>query len=259
MRSSRGTIFKRREYILEQLQKEGYVNVSKLATDLNVSPLTIRRDLEMFEKKKMIVKTYGGASFIHGKHIEYTNEIPNFEIEDEKIDQTNRLVKAAMKYMPLEGTVFINSGFISSELMLRNNDPALQIVTNTTLSFSLPFQQRNIIFTGGELNDTHNAFVGDGALHSLQFYEATVCFIESEGISKRLITSHSLSESIVDRHMIENTLGNRIFICKGKDIGHEHNFMTDFTTIATHIITDTQADAEVIQELQSLGIIVEIV
>ena len=51
----------RYEYILETLQRDGAVKVSKLIKELNVSVETIRRDLEHLEKEEVLERVYGGA------------------------------------------------------------------------------------------------------------------------------------------------------------------------------------------------------
>jgi DeoR family fructose operon transcriptional repressor len=51
----------RQQLILEQVRLNGHIEVSNLAQELNVTEITIRRDLSTLQKSGLIKKTYGGA------------------------------------------------------------------------------------------------------------------------------------------------------------------------------------------------------
>ena len=47
--------------IVERLSASGSVSVTELATALEASPATIRRDLELLEDQRLLTRTHGGA------------------------------------------------------------------------------------------------------------------------------------------------------------------------------------------------------
>ena len=51
----------RRDYILQKIQETGRVQVSELSKSLNVSRMTIHRDLDALAEKGLIEKVFGGA------------------------------------------------------------------------------------------------------------------------------------------------------------------------------------------------------
>ena len=51
----------RQKYILEQLRANGDVSVEKLAKELDVSLMTIRRDLQKMSDEGQIERYHGGA------------------------------------------------------------------------------------------------------------------------------------------------------------------------------------------------------
>lgn len=51
----------RREWIEKQLITQGKVDIEELSQQLNVSTMTIRRDLALLEREGKIVRTHGGA------------------------------------------------------------------------------------------------------------------------------------------------------------------------------------------------------
>ena len=61
MKASRSIVNSRRERILETVRSEGDVTVNTLAEQLQVSPLTIRRDLQYLQEHQLLERFYGGA------------------------------------------------------------------------------------------------------------------------------------------------------------------------------------------------------
>ena len=53
---------RRHEAILSTLAKEKHIEVSDLCKQLNVSAITIRKDLRLLENKGLQVRTHGGTS-----------------------------------------------------------------------------------------------------------------------------------------------------------------------------------------------------
>src|SRR5258708_8528620 len=75
MKKSRQNARERHNELIGLLEKRGYCSVVEMSQLLNVSPMTIRRDLHMLHEKQIVEITHGGASFIASKRIE-----PDFDI-----------------------------------------------------------------------------------------------------------------------------------------------------------------------------------
>ena len=56
------SIAERHKYILESLNKHGFIKVSDVAKELDVTPVTIRKDLKYLENKNLLFRTHGSAS-----------------------------------------------------------------------------------------------------------------------------------------------------------------------------------------------------
>ena len=59
------SIAERHKYILECLNRNGFIKVNDIAKDLEVTPVTIRKDLKYLEEKKLLYRTHGSASPIN--------------------------------------------------------------------------------------------------------------------------------------------------------------------------------------------------
>ena len=55
------TLLERHGIILELLREFGKVDVADLSSKLKVSAVTIRKDLDLLEEKKLLYRTHGGA------------------------------------------------------------------------------------------------------------------------------------------------------------------------------------------------------
>ena len=51
----------RQEKILTLLHKNDYLSIPEISTNLNVSDMTIRRDINELAEQSLLVKIYGGA------------------------------------------------------------------------------------------------------------------------------------------------------------------------------------------------------
>ena len=55
------SLSERHQKILELLKVNGIVSVNSLSRQLNVSSVTIRKDLGLLEEKKLLYRSHGGA------------------------------------------------------------------------------------------------------------------------------------------------------------------------------------------------------
>ena len=64
MKKTQSIVSKRRERILDYLSANETINTNELAEKLDISPLTLRRDLQALDDEGLIIRYYGGAKLI---------------------------------------------------------------------------------------------------------------------------------------------------------------------------------------------------
>ena len=74
------TLTDRHLHIITKLRKEGNVKVLDLCSELNVSSVTIRKDLKLLEDKHLLFRTHGGGTMSNP----YTADKPLKEKENIK-------------------------------------------------------------------------------------------------------------------------------------------------------------------------------
>lgn len=240
MKKSRGVIFKRRNYILHKLNMEHTVTVEDLASELNVSAITIRRDLEDFERRGLVERFYGGANLIEGAlMIDPSRE----NSDDERIQRKRLIAKMAATLVEDQDTILINSSTTAFYMFEYLADKNVTIITNNANAIQASGDSKiELVFTGGEINVLKHSMVGEFALQMLKKIHATKCFIGVSGINETGgLSTAVLQETMVNTRMMEQATDMVVILAESHKIGKQHNFDIGSLDHVTHVITDSGA------------------
>lgn len=117
----------RRQFILQQAAVRGVVGIYELAEMLNVSHMTIRRDLEKLQKDGAVVLVSGGVQISKKLSAEPEHMVKESLAAEEKL----RIAKAALEYIPRNGCIFLDDGTTALALaQLISDREDLTVVTN---------------------------------------------------------------------------------------------------------------------------------
>src|SRR5690554_726937 len=100
------SIAERHKYILDALNKNGFIKVSDIAKELDVTPVTVRKDLKNLERKKLLYRTHGSASPVNP----YTSDIDLQEKEKMRTAEKKRIAVAACKLIENNDTIILAAG-----------------------------------------------------------------------------------------------------------------------------------------------------
>ncbi|MDM7483529.1 MAG: DeoR family transcriptional regulator, partial [Vibrio metschnikovii] len=154
---------KRHQEIIELVQTQGFVSTEELVERFNVSPQTIRRDLNELADANQLRRNHGGATIAtSSENSSYHTRQVTSQAEKEKI------AAALVKHIPDGATLFIDIGTtpeaIARALMLEHHH--LRVVTNNinvaTILMSKP--DFNIILAGGEVRNKDGGVTGEATL-----------------------------------------------------------------------------------------------
>ena len=141
----------RRNVILEQLNKNEKIDIDALAEELNVSAMTIRRDLNYLEEQEQIIRTLGGA--ILNKPLVMES---SFQTKEGKHADEKRLIaKRAVELVQEHFTILLDSGTTTLEIAkLLKHKRNLTVVTNDIkIAAELMDSEVKVILTGGEMQN----------------------------------------------------------------------------------------------------------
>ncbi|WP_123054009.1 DeoR/GlpR family DNA-binding transcription regulator [Clostridium sp. JN-1] len=244
----------RKDTIIQMLEEEGSVKVSKLTKLFDVSIETIRRDLESLEKEGLLKRVYGGA-VLKKNEVQKLNYINR---EKEFINEKREIAKIAIKYIEDGQSIALNDSTTNIEIAreLKNNFKELTVITNSLMIANEldDAESFTVILAGGILNSKERAFFGELPKKLLSNFIADKAFISVGGVSLiRGITDFMPEEVQIEKGLIEisqetiiladSSKMDKISLIKLEDI-HEVNL----------IITDSKLDSKILNNYLKNGI-----
>lgn len=232
------------------IQNNGKILVDEVAKEMNVSPLTIRRDLQYWEELGAIERFYGGAKLVQS----FVENDPVHSNEPYK----HAIAKYAAQYVEEGDTIFINTSSTSLLVIKYIRNKHCTVVTNNAKAVFLEHDPMvTICLTGGELRFPKESMVGDFALNNLNKVTASKCFLGCSGISMDSgMTTAILPEVTINEAMVRRCNGPTFILCDHTKVGVSHNFTATTLDTIDYIITDKLADAHELDTLQQQDITV---
>ena len=206
------SIAERHKLIIEALSKDGFVAVENLSTQLDVTSVTIRKDLRQLEKKGLLYRTHGGASPI-SPHIVERNVV---EKEKINIEQKKRIGIAAAKLIEEKDSIILNSGSTICEFaknILTQN--SLTIVTSSVTATLILSEVDNInlLLLGGRFRKSSMSVIGNYSTGLLSNITCTKCFLGVDGIDIDFgITTSNIEEAELNKSMMNVSI-RTIVLC----------------------------------------------
>lgn len=261
MKSSKGIIHKRQRTILQRLKEEHTVHVGDLVEELEVSPLTIRRDLQAFEEQGLISRFHGGATIVDGALAEHSTTEETAHPDEvlnvlPKEPPKERLARYAASLVEHGDTIFLNSS--STTLLMLNylGGKRVTVVTNNGKALAMARDAGvELVLTGGEVYPYKQSMVGDMAISALKKIVANKAFIGVSGISAQNgVTSSVLQETAINRLMMKQCNGNCFVLADGSKVGIQNNFFSGPIQLIKTLITDETANVVEVERIRLLGI-----
>ena len=225
----------RHRIILQELDRAGLVSVRKLKDLLDVTDMTIRRDLIDLEKQGFLVRVHGGA---HKKVRDGLVEVPHTEKIMINTEEKEVIAKKCADLISSGDTIFIGSGTTTALIGDFLDDKTVNIVTN-----SLPIFEKlkdnphyDILLIGGRYRVKTQTFVGQFAVNLLKEIKVSKAFIGANGIDGHNVTTANEEEGNADAIILNNAIEKYIVADNSKfDIYSFYTFyrLDDVNAIVT--------------------------
>lgn len=164
------------------LRETGVVRVDELCEALEVSPATVRRDLEELERRGEARRVHGGAVAVEKKPFEE----PVFDDKAAMArDEKQRIARSAAGLIGARDTIYLDGGSTVLELArLLHDRPDITVVTNSLRAASeLGGSGPRLILIGGELRRLSQTMVGPLTRLMLEELHIDKAFMGTIGIS----------------------------------------------------------------------------
>lgn len=250
MKRERQIVEQRRSNILKYLKSNKGISLEELAKILEVSKITINRDLNELEKAGHISRHYGGVRL---------NETPTFYDKTHGKDENylkEQIARYASQFIEENDVIFINSSYTALSILKYISNKRITVVTNNANAFNIPHSHLvTIILTGGELREAKGVMVGDFAISNLKRISVKKCFIGCSGLSKELgVTTENLNEVNINELMLSKSPENVFVLADKTKIGATSSFVSCPISTVKNIITNENLSSDKIEILKKLNI-----
>lgn len=243
----------RHKEIIELVQKNGYVSTDSLVEHFNVSPQTIRRDLNELADENKIRRHHGGATTQQSS--------VNTAYSARKVMQSHEkdaIAEALVKHIPDGATLFIDIGTtpesIAKELVKKHKD--LRVVTNNinVAGILMGNEDFKVILAGGEVRNRDGGIVGEATLDFIKQFRLDFGILGISGIDyDGSLLDFDYHEVRVKKAIIENS--RRIYLA----VDHTkfgRNAMVNLANISEldMLITDLTPPDEIVAILKEHNI-----
>jgi len=244
---------KRHQEILEILQKDKYVEVTDLCEKLDVSAVTIRKDLKLLEDKGLLFRTHGGASFENP----YMKDRPVNEKEKISIEEKNVIAQAAANLISENDSFMIASGTTVQALARAINIQGKLNIITSSLNVAVELLKNkdyDIIQLGGNVRHSSSSVIGHYANFILNDISCNQLFIGVDGIDLDYgCTTTSLEEAALNQKMIQSAQ-KTIVLADSSKFGKKSFGKICSLDCVHHIITDSGISSKVVNRIKAMGI-----
>ncbi|MBQ3732070.1 MAG: DeoR/GlpR transcriptional regulator [Muribaculaceae bacterium] len=243
----------RHEIIMESLIKHGSVQVSELVSMLNVSAVTIRKDLTELEKSDKLYRSHGKAVLVNP----YINNRSVNEKEKLATDEKHAIGREAARLITRDDSICIGSG-TTVHALARSIVPIHRL---TVVSASLPVsnilsshENIEIVQLGGMLRHSSLSVVGEYASYILAKCSFSKLYLGVDGIDLDFgITTTEMREAALNQKMIAAAQKTIVLADSSKFGRRGFAKIADIDAVDI-IITDAGVSPKVIKRVEDLGI-----
>lgn len=194
----------RRQQIIQHAREHGRVQVSWAAEAFDVTPETIRRDLEALDRSGLLRRVHGGAM---PSELLGPVDLALAERDAVAAAEKERIARAALALWPAgEGaTVVLDAGSTTARLAALVPAEATTTVFTSSLPVASLLSSRTgcaVEILGGRVKGLTQACVGPAALTALSRLRVDVCFLGTNGVS----ASHGLSTPDVEEAALKRAM-----------------------------------------------------
>ncbi|MBC8081790.1 MAG: DeoR/GlpR transcriptional regulator [Hymenobacter sp.] len=247
------SITERHKFILQRIKDEGSVGIQELSALMDVSEVTIRKDMKLLEDKSLLFRTRGGGSISNP----YAFEKPIDEKELINADEKQRIALAALPLVDQNDSIIIGSGTTVFALA-RNIQPVKPLTVITpALKIALELSNRKnveVLQLGGLIRVNSSSVAGAYAEQILAGLSCGALFIGVDGIDLNFgLSISNLTETNLNRKMID-AAQTLVVMADHSKFGKRGIGKVCELDQVHYIVTDSGVSPETMKTLEDRGI-----
>ncbi|MCH3964962.1 MAG: DeoR/GlpR family DNA-binding transcription regulator [Clostridium sp.] len=229
--------------ILDMLDENKIIKISDINDKLDVTKITVRRDLKTLEERGLLKRIYGGAKKIEKSNEVGFKELSNNEKRKINIEQKRYIAQLAGKMVQENDIIYIGPGTTNELIYDYLNVSYVKVITNSMPVF-LKFREDKryeIILVGGRYRLRTDVFVGNFTNEILKSIRVKIAFVGTNGILNDNITTSNEEEGLCQKIILDNAI-KKYILCDSTKMGKEDFFSFYSLKDVTAVITDKYID-----------------
>jgi DeoR family transcriptional regulator, aga operon transcriptional repressor len=233
----------RRSAILAKLSSAGEVFVLELASDFDVTPMTIRRDLEALEGENALTRTHGGAIFSKRSVAEFAF----LERNRTSIEEKKAIARAAAEMVVPGMRIVIDTGTTTLEVARAlAGVERLQILTSSLAVASAlhAHPHMDVVLLGGSVHNNSPDLSGSLTEDNLRKFRVDLAILGADALDERGLYTTDLGIARVSEAMIDVAEDTVLVADSRKFRRNSFVKFADWDTIDHVIVDDGVAKAD---------------
>lgn len=243
----------RHEYILKKIKENNKVSIQELCDEMNVSSVTIRKDLKLLEEKSLLFRTKGGASNTNP----YAGDRPILIKESINSDEKNRIAKKAVEMIKDNDSILIGSGTTAYSVAIHLNPIERITVITPALKVALELCNKpniEVLQLGGLIRPNSSSVAGQYAMRILDDVSCGILFLGVDGIDLEFgVTISNITEATLNQKML-STSQKVVVLADNTKFGRRGLGKICQLEDIDYIITDNKTSDKYISALEEIGI-----
>lgn len=230
----------RQQVILDLLDQRKIIKISDLTTVIDVTEMTIRRDLKELEQHNLLTRIHGGAMFAEGNDV-LPIELSHIEKKQLNLNEKQEIASLAANEINDGDVIFLGAGttleLVYDFLKIKH----AIILTNSIFVFNkFQFDSRfELILIGGNYRPLTGAFYGSITSTMLRDIHVDKAFIGVNAIHQNSLYNANADEGIIERLVLENA-GRTYILADNSKFNQKAFYHFYDLSLADMLLTDSQ-------------------
>jgi DeoR family glycerol-3-phosphate regulon repressor len=200
---SLSSLSKRQREIFEIVSDRGFASIDSLTQQFEVTPQTIRRDINKLCRLKLLQRFHGGAG--------RSSSAENVDYNDRRriLYQEKRLIgEMTARHIPDRASLFINIGTTTEEVAKAlAGHKALRVITNNlNVAMIMSNNDCEVIVAGGQVRQRDKGITGEATVEFIRQFKVDFGIIGVSGIDEDgTLLDYDYHEVRVAREIINNS------------------------------------------------------
>jgi len=242
----------RHEKIIELVNAKGFVSIEDLANHFDVTPQTMRRDINNLAAENQLRRFHGGASAAPSTE--------NTAYSQRKLQQSqekNHIAQLVAEHIPDHASLFINIGTTNEAIAKALlGHTGLKIITNNLHVASIVSGKEDfdVIVAGGKVRSRDGGIIGEATMDFVSQFRTDFGIIGISGIDDDgALLEFDYQEVRVAQALIKNSR-QVLLACDHTKFGRHAMIKLGHISDVHTLVTDRQPGEDICAKLEQVGV-----